>query len=183
MCNISNLTAIPCDANPPGTQTTLYLVPASEITTFPAALTTTGAGDTVTLSGNIDFTGQATGKGFFRTCPIVQETGGLEEKSSGELGSQGIETLLKFRINGMDAAQKEWRKQLLNVPLVCIIIDKKGVRHVVGTKDDPAFVQETSAGTGSKIGDVRGCEYTLRATSATGSLVLPSNLTIDVTPN
>ncbi len=183
MCNISNLTAIPCDANAPGVQSTIYLVPASEITTFPAVLGTTGAGDTVTLSGNIDFTGQATGLGYFRTVPGVLETGMIEEKSTGELGSKGIETTFKFRVNGMNAAQKEWHKKLINVPLVAIVIDKVGVRHVIGTKDDPAFVQETSGGTGAKLGDVRGIEYTLRATSASGSLVLPSNLTIDVTPN
>lgn len=183
MCNISNLTAIPCDANPPGVQATLYVAPVGEITTFPAVLGTSTMGDKVTLAANIDFTGQATGKGYFRTMPIVLETGGIEEKASGEIGSIGVETMLKFRINGSDAAQKQWRNELMNSPCVYIVIDKKGVRHVVGTKDDPAFVTEISGGTGAKLGDVRGFEYSIRATSALGALVLPSNLTIDVTPN
>ena len=71
MCTISKLTATSCGANPPGIQQTGYVCPAEEITADPDYVGTTAEGDYVLSSDTVDFTGAATGTGYFRSLPIL----------------------------------------------------------------------------------------------------------------
>ncbi len=180
MCNISALTAVPCDANPPGIKQTGYTVPVSEITADPDYVGTTSEGDYVRATDTWDFTGAATGKGYWRSFPILIDKGSYTITAVGAKGSKSWLEKFTFVLQGLDAAQLEFATRMLNIPSAWLCTDKKGKVHPIGRKDEAAFV-ETSEGTtgegpeGERIITVTVSAYTSRPMIYEGA--------IDITPN
>lgn len=179
MCNISVLAALDCPVNAAGVKGTLYLCPAKEFTTWPAYLATTGSGDTVKLTGNFDFTGAATGKGFWRAFPCLIEKGEVSYTAVGGKGSKSFDILGRAYVLGVDAPQLEWLKNMLNAPMVGLWTDKNGTMHVIGQKDDPAYVEEAVGSTGVAGTDERGINVAIKANSRQSTIYTG---TINVTP-
>jgi hypothetical protein len=169
MCIADKLTGGPCGQNAAGTTSTAYMAPASEFATFPAFQTNTAPGDgkSVLLTGNFDFAGAGSGKGYFREIGLVLEKNGVQRKAVGGRGSRSIEETLTFYVAGADQKQLEWFRNQLNIPGVWLIKDKNGVTHCLGTKEDPAFMEEADMNTGQAATDERGTLYVVRAITAT----------------
>lgn len=164
MCQINKLTSGACLANAAGIKGIGYMAPAQEFAAWPAFQTasTPGDGKTVQLTGNFSFTGAGTGKGYFRSFPMLMEKGGVTYKAVGGVGSKSLEVLFNFYVVGVDAVQLEWLKDVKNIPGVFLCPDKNGTLHVLGSKDDPAYMQEADGGTGVAATDDRGVLYTIR---------------------
>lgn len=180
LCLIKSVTnGDACNRNPAGTKGIGYMCPAEEFTSWPAYLSTTAPGDTVKLTGNFALV-STTGIGYFRTFPILQDTGRYKIKGVGAIGSKSFEETFEFTVNGLDAEQLEWCRNLLNIPGVFLCADKKGVIHVLGSKDDPAYLQEVDGDTGATATDQRAIKYIIRATTASPAIYTG---TINTTPN
>ncbi len=148
MCTIAALTATPCTSNPPGIKQTGYIVPVEEITAMPAYVGTSGAGDYVTATADFDFTGAATGAGYWRAFPILIDKGSYTITAVGGKGSKQFKETFTFVIQGADAEQIEFVTRLLNIPAAFLCTDKNSVVHVIGRKDEAAFVETVEGGTG-----------------------------------
>ncbi len=172
MCEINKLTNGSCLTNAAGIKGTGYMAPAEEFASWPAYQTPSAAGDgkTVQLSGNFSFTGAGSGKGYFRSFPMLMEKGGVSYKAVGGTGSKSLEVIFTFYVVGLDAVQLEWLKDVKNIPGVFLCPDKNGTLHTLGTKDDPAYLQEADGGTGVAATDDRGTLYTIRWITSTPTL-------------
>jgi hypothetical protein len=180
MCDINNLTAVPCGDNTPGTKQVGYMVPVSEITTMPAYMTFAAEGDFVKTTGDFSFSGAPVGKGYFREFPMLINKNSYSLSAVGGVGSKGWKETFTFVIAGVNAQQLEFVTRMLNIPGVFLVTDKVGVVHVIGRKDDPAYVETVEGGTGDgpeseRILTVTVSGYTSRPMVYSG--------TIDITPN
>lgn len=180
MCVIKNLTAIPCASNPAGTKLIGYVIPASEITAMPAYLVTTGEGDTVKVTTAFT-TVSTTGLGFWRSFPMLINENSYDPTAVGGTGSKSIQESFAFRIQGLDAAQLEWFHNIKNVPSIFIVEDKKGVKHVIGRMDDPAFLESAEGSTGKAATDSRGISFVV--TAVTDKPMVYEGPALDITPN
>ena len=179
MCNISVLAALDCPVNAAGVKGILYLCPAKEFTTWPAYLATTGSGDTVKLTGNFDLTGAGQGKGYWRAFPCLTEKGEVSYTPVGGKGSKSLDILGRAFVLGVDAPQLEWLKNMMNAPLVGLWPDKNGTFHVIGSKDDPAYLEEGAGTTGVAGTDERGINVAIKGNARQASLYTG---TVNVTP-
>jgi hypothetical protein len=180
MCVISNLTAVPCAANPPGIKTTMYIVPVAEITAEPGWSTGTAEGDYVKTSGNYDFTVAGAGKGYWRSFPILIDTGSYQLEAVGDKGSKQWKETFTFTIQGVNAEQLEFCTRMLNIPSAFLIPDKNSVIHTVGHKDEAAYVDTATGGTGEGPEGSRTIQVTVVAYTARPMVY---GGTIDTTPN
>lgn len=180
MCIIKSLTGVPCGSNPPGIKQTGYVVPANEITADPDYVSGTAEGDFVRVTDTFDFTGAATGAGFFRSFPILVDKGSYNITAVGQKGSKSWKESFTFVIQGLNAAQLEFATRILNVPSVWLCTDKDNKVHVIGRKDEAAYVETTEGGTGDGPEGERIITVTVSAYSARPMLY---EGTIDVTPN
>ena len=175
------LTTVPCSGNAAGLKGKGYAIPASEISTWPAYKTTTSAGDTVTLNGAPTLV-STSGIGYFREFPILLEKGSYSITAVGGLGSKSFEERMVYVVAGVDAAQLEYVKNILNIPGVWLAPDKNDVIHVLGSKDDPAYVEAVEGTTGTAGTDERIITITVRVLTKSPT-VWDSTAVIDVTPN
>lgn len=163
MCTINKLTTTPCGANPSGLQQTAYTVPVSEITAEPDYVGTTAEGDYVRATEDYDFTGAGTGKGYWRSFPLLIDKGSYKLEAVGGKGSKQWKESFTFSIQGLDAAQLEFATRLLNIPGAFLVPDKKGVIHVVGRKNEAAYVETADGGTGEGPEGERGTNFVVSA--------------------
>ncbi len=179
MCNINALTTVPCAGNAVGVKGKGYMAPAGEFASWPAYLSTTTPGDTVKLTGNFSFVATSD-IGYFREFPCLIEKGSYTVTAVGGVGSKTFEEKFTYVIPGVDAAQLEHIKDLINIPGVWLCIDKNNVTHVLGSKDDPAYVESVEGTTGAAAGDERIITITIRAISARPTVYTG---TVNTTPN
>ena len=80
---------------------------------------------------------------------------------------------------GVDATQLEWFKNMMNTPMVGLWVDKKSVMHVIGSKDDPAYLEEGAGSTGTAATDERGISFGIKANQASPAIYTG---TVNITP-
>lgn len=178
MCTIANLTAVPCDTNTPGTTQTGYMIPTSEITTDAAYTADTDEGDYV-IADTAHVLSTTVGKGFFRSFPMLINKNSYAISAVGGIGSKGWKETFTFVLAGVNEQQLEFATRMLNIPGQWLCTDKVGKVHVIGRKNDPAYV-ETAEGT---TGDGPETERIITVT-VSGYTARPMILTaaIDTTP-
>lgn len=180
MCTISALTAVPCAANPPGIKQTGYVVPAGEITADPDYVGTSAEGDYVRATDTFDFTGAGTGLGYFRSFPILIDKGAYAITAVGGKGSKSWKESFTFVLAGLDAAQLEFATRMLNIPSVWLCTDKNSKVHVIGRKDEAAYVETSEGATGDGPEGERVITVTVTGYSSRPMLYEGA---IDTTPN
>lgn len=180
MCTISALTSVPCAANPPGIKQTGYIVPASEITADPDYVGTSAEGDYVRATDTFDFTGAASGSGYFRSFPILVDKGAYTITAVGGKGSKSWKETFTFVLQGMDEEQIEFATRMLNIPSVYLCPDKNNKVHVIGRKAEPAYVETSEGTTGDGPEGERIITVTVSAYSARPMIYEGA---IDTTPN
>lgn len=184
-----------CGKNePPGTLEIGYLTYISELADFPRTLAaiklaTTptplvpAVGDTKILGEAFDFTGAPSGTGYWRTFPILINTGQVMNVEEGEIGGKTMMNDASFFIPGNDAITKEAVECLRSGSGCCVIMipDKNKRYQVVGNPDAPCYfdIAEPSGTGGERVG------YAIRAYADTGAIYpeYDATLGIDITPN
>lgn len=133
---IHDLTGECCPQNIPGYESTLYLVSACDIVTFPTrpAYDPADPGLSVTLSGDIELAANTK----FVTIPIIIDSGSTNSIANGNIGSKGFRNEANFEIQGNNAERLSWSEQVLNGCFVAIMTDKMGRMRVIGSKLSPA---------------------------------------------
>lgn len=180
MCDISALTAVPCGDNTPGTKQTGYTVPVSEITADPDYASTTAEGDYVLTDSDYDFTGAATGKGYWRSFPMLINKNSYAISAVGGIGSKGWKETFTFVLAGMNEQQLEFATKSLNIPSAWLCTDKVGKVHVIGRKDDPAYIETVEGSTGDGPESERIITVTVSAYTSRPMIYVGA---IDTTPN
>lgn len=181
MCTLRNLTRVCGEPLPPGTKTKLYLIPISEITAFPDVVGTTDPGDSKTTSENFTLV-TTVGLGFWRTVDIWVDTGAIRNTLEGEIGGQGWRQRVDFFVIGNSAVQLEFADTMLcqSGCLLAIIIDKTGNYHIIGTLEDPVYLE---AGEGGSGGDRVGFQYTLYSNTGKTTIIHDAaTYPLDLTP-
>ena len=140
-------------------------------------------GDTKILDEPFDFTGAASGEGYFRSFPLLINRGSVGNLEEGEIGGKTLMNEAPFFIPGNDAVVKE-AVECLRMASGCGIFmfpDKANRHQVIGTIESPAYFELTGvSGTG---GDVVG--YACRVFADTGAINLEYDADthgIDITP-
>lgn len=176
----------------PGTTSQIYLGITDEVTGWPRtkdvielaadANYVVQAGDTKLLYEAFDFAAAATGAGYFRLFPILVDTGDVRNLLEGEIGGQGFKQELPFFLEGVSPEANEAADCLLQYTgcLFAIVPDKTGQYHVIGTKENPLYIEQAN---GSLLGRV-GYDYVFMAKNGlTHSFYDATQFGIDVTPN
>ncbi len=179
MCTIKRLSSTPCGENPSGVQQLAYTVPVSEIAAEPDYVATTAEGDYVIADGDYDFTGAGSGKGYWRSFPLLIDKGSYKIEAVGGKGSKQWKESFTATIQGVDPAQLEFGTRLLNIPAAFLVPDKKGVIHVVGRKNEAAYVSAADGGTGEGPEGERVINFTVEAYT---SRPMVYEGAIDITP-
>jgi hypothetical protein len=186
---LKNLTAAQCGSQAQaGTEVDLYYTCSCELAGWPATKADNGGtadGDTKILDEPFDFTGAATGTGYWRKATIVIDTGSIDDALEGEVGGQGFKSSIPFRIKGTDAEQLEFADNLVAYSgcLVAMLRDRKSNLRVLGTKSIPASVESVAGTTGKKNGETTGFDYVLTAsTGKTAPIYDDATHGINVTP-
>lgn len=182
MCNLSVLASI-CGNNAGGTKAVMFVIPASEITAEPAFLDTTGPGDTITLAAGYTLV-TTVGLGYWRQIAIAQDSGRVESEPVGQVGGMGFKNRAIGTLLGFRGAQKEVIMQLASTGVVAIVPDKNGIYHVIGSKDDPAYLTPGGVGTtGENVESRPEFPFTLEASASHPSPVYNAvTYALDVTP-
>ncbi len=176
---------------PPGLRAELLITYAPELAAWPrtkAEISATGAnGETVILDEPFDFSTAPAGEGYWRKYNIIVSSAKLDDTIEGELGGQGIYSMLAFQLAGTAAEEIEFANLLVagSGCFIAAISDKNGQYRILGNLTDPAYI--VSGGilsSGAKIGDVKGGTYTLRSDTGYASPIYDANTHgFDLTPN
>jgi hypothetical protein len=112
------------------------------------------AGDTKILYEAFDFTNAAAGLGYFRTFPILLNSGDLRDLLEGDIGGQGHRQELPFFLEGVNPESNEAADCFLawSGCMFCLITDKAGQTHVLGSPDNPVFVQQSNSALQERVG-------------------------------
>lgn len=191
---LRNLTRACGTQRPPGTELEIYFTLEEELAADPdteydiaiAASQTPAAGDKKRIGEAYDFTGAATGTGFWRKVKILVDTGAVRNLLEGEIGGQGVRSRLDFFVVGMDAESLEWGDDVVAysgciIPLIPL---KGGLYVQLGNKKNPCFIETIEGGSGTGTGDRVGHAYTFVCNTGFMPLLYDADtLGIDVTPN
>lgn len=161
--NYTDISGLNGADNMGGLKSIMYFIPYGDIDTIPEFKTTTGAGDTVTIDGNIV---PATGKGFYELYTTL-DTADLKAKITGERDSRGLEIELKCFTPGNTPAMAENVRRMKNDTFIVLVKDINSttadpIIYQLGIKELPCEIfGEYSTGTLSK--DRKGFDLTIKA--------------------
>lgn len=176
---------------PKGTKQLVYVIPISEITGFPqtreevvlAASGTPVAGDSKILDEAWDLAAAAVGLGYWRSAPVLVNTGDVNNIQEGEIGGETVTNEINGFIPSNSSATKEFIDciQSYSGCLIAMIEDKSGRFQVVGNRENPVYVQTPNGGTG---GDRVGFQFRLFSeTGFTNMEYDGATHGVDVSPN
>lgn len=165
----------------PGTKVKIYAIPKDEITTYPAVLGTTALGDKKKLDGAFVLSTTA-GKGYWREFEIIVDTGDFKLLIEGELGGEMIKQRFTGFVPGMGAAQAEFADNMVcnSGCLILLIPTKSGDYIVMGTLEDPVYIEPGEGGTG---GTRAGMTYNFYANTGVAPYYYDATEGIDTTPS
>lgn len=164
------------DVNPPGIEITVFFVPISDIDTWPAFKTSTGAGDTITLDGDIDLKANKT---FFQ-FQMTTDTGLVKDTQVGG-SSKSFESMLEGFVPRTGAAQLEWARDMANACGVFIAKDANGVMRVLGTPGRPAKAESQEISTGAAASDESGNQFSFKSSQGSPAPVYEGVIDLDPT--
>ncbi len=177
-----------------GAKTKVYMIPFSEIDTFPqtrAAIKIAGGietpeqGDTKILDEAYGLV-TTSGKGYFREVDILVNTGDVANTLQGEIGGQENEVITRFFILGNGPKEKEFVDLMManNGCIHVAIPSKDGQMQAIGDRDNPVFVRTYDGGTGGGSGgDKVGYAYELFTSEPqTNKVINVTDFPLNLTP-
>lgn len=167
--------------NPAGTKAKFYYAFADEILTFPVL---PDPGTALTFASLVELATAIVmkpGKQFFEHYATSEEN---EVKCTlvGPRDGKGFESSLEYSYPGNDATQMGFLAATANRPIVAIVPEKNNVLRVLGSIDDPAYVEAAEYTSGKKIADGRKTVVTLKASAATPAPIYKQTMTSILTP-
>jgi len=177
-----------CGKNKPkGTKLKCYLTYTNELNAMPQTRADIAAtpvpGDTKIYDEPFDFSSAPTGQGYWRSFPILINTGQFKNTEDGEEGGKTMINEITGSIDDNSAEGREFIDCLRagNGCLIAMIPDKSGVHHVCGDLENPCYVEIPEGGTG---GDKVGYDFRLYSdTGFTNMQYDAETHGIDITPN
>jgi hypothetical protein len=154
--------------NPAG-MTKVYWCLASEIATFPVLdlPETVGADYSSLVTYDAAITMKSTK--LFRELYCTVEEGEIKSTVVGSRDGKGKENSLEISFPGNDAAYLGFEAIALNEQFVFIVKEKNGVLRVLGSLEDPAYLDSGDATSGKKIADSRKNVLTFKGSGATAA--------------
>lgn len=158
MARVSTFTK-PCGQNnAKGTKEIAYVSYTDEIAAMPqnrfdvvtAALGTPVLGDKKIYDEPWDFSGAPSGQGYWRSFPILINTGQFRNVEEGEIGGKSMMNEFVGFVPGNNSEVRE-SIDCLRAGSGCMILmvpDKNGVYHVAGSIENPLYVDVNEGGTG-----------------------------------
>jgi len=168
MCKLADMTNC-TGKNPAGQSFTFYLVPAEEVESYPQTKEQQ-QGSIQEMGDDVELVGGFTLKagGFFRGVKAKTDTAGLSFDLVGEVGSYGFDNKFSFYLTGMSKVKLGFAATVAHCCSGFIVVTegRDGNTHVLGTPQNPCFIEPFSAEGGKKIAESRGAEYVFKAPSA-----------------
>jgi len=149
-----------------------------------AALGTPEPGDSMIYDEAWDFTAAPSGEGYWRSFPILINTGSVNNVEEGEIGGKDMTNEALFHVPGNDPVTKEAIESMRAASGCCIFMlpDKQKRYQVVGSIDHPCYFElpEPGGTGGDRVG------YPVRAYSMSGAINKEYDAAthgIEITPN
>jgi hypothetical protein len=143
----------------PGTKRVIYAVCACDIDVFPPFLATTGAGDSITLDGNITLTA---GKKFAQVG-LITDSGEITHPGVGAQSSRAYNNQLVGKIQ-KTIESDEWFNKNRNGCFVFVVPQKDGTTRVLGNKDVPAMITASEGKEGTNNESEKVWDFTIMDT-------------------
>jgi len=183
MCDIKNLTKKCGTPNPPGNRAILYAIPADEVTAMPPVGDGSVAGNTKIYTTAWSLSAESA-KGYWRTIPIIANSGQETFTMVGERGGRSFENGQAFMLAGLDAENREFAECLATGCWMFMIKDRADDHPVVyGTNEDPAYAKEISGDGGKGPGDTKAISFVVGDDTGKIPFKYDSALAINLTPN
>ena len=183
MCVLKDLTKKCGTPIPPGNRAILYGIPAEEVLSMPTVGDGSVPGNTKVYETAWSLTTES-GKGYWRTIPIVANSGQETFNMVGERGGRSFENGQAFMLAGTDAENKEFAECLSNGCWIFMIKDRADDHpNVFGRNDDAAYAKEISGDGGKAPGDQRGISFVIGDDTGKIPFKYDSALAINTTPN
>ena len=158
--------------NAAGQAVQFCLIPVGEVLNFPATIAEfkelSGAepdfGDELCLTQGFTLTPDSDG---WHQINALCDTVGLEYNLVGEKGSYAFENKFLFYLPGMGKEQLQFAKTVATCCEGFIIKTRgcNGITYIIGTPDNPAFIESLEGSSGVSITERRGAPYVFRAPS------------------
>lgn len=167
--------------NPAGL-TEVYYAFKKDIATFPTLdlPETVGATFSSLVTYDTAIT-MATGKKFEKLYCTLEE-GEIKSTVAGPRDGKGKENMLEISFPGNEADYLGFEAIALNEEFVFIVKEKNGVLRVLGSLEDPAYLDSGDATSGKKVADGRKNVLTFKATGATAAPIYGVALASLLTP-
>lgn len=171
----------------PGTKEVFYTIPITELEAngLPATEADgagTELGDKKKFAEAFDFTGAASGTGYFRKhTAVLVNTGQVTNTVEGQIGGQMFGQRYTFFADANDAAMMEWLDDLISQSgcFLALVPKKDGDLMLLGDLESGVYVEAIEGGTG---GDRVGYNVTLYASPGKTTYIYPGTLAINTTP-
>lgn len=167
-------------SNPGGVTRILYAF-AEDILTFPTTADTETA---TTLESVIELSGaivMKTGKQFHDLYCTLEE-GQVKSNIVGPRDGKGFENMVELSYPGNDPVFLGFIASVANRQIVLIVKEKNNVLRVIGSLEDPAYLETGEYDGGKKIADGRKTVFSFKDTKATPAPIYTEPLTSLLTP-
>ena len=166
--------------NPAGTTLIYYLLP-EDVDTFPVPAdpaTATTFDSLVELATAIVM---KEGKQMFPIYCTLEE-GELKSTLQGPRDGKGYENMMSLSFPGNDSIFLGWQSYFANRDVIFVVKEKNGKVRVLGSLEDPAYMDTAEGTSGKKVADGRATVLTFKATGSTPPPVYTQALTSLLTP-
>lgn len=160
----------------PGVKARIYHAAKGDFASWPTVGTGAYGADKV-YTGNFSFvSGKAWG-----VLDVLVATGEVTDTIQGEVGGQYIRNGLPFFIEGDDKEQRKKADELManSGCLIYLVPTKDGKMVVVGTPDDPCFLEQLTLSTGGPENARKGTAYRFFSDTGVTSMLYEGTIDVD----
>jgi len=178
--NAQKISHAPGRYNPAGVKKVYYAF-LEDIASFP---TLDDPETALTFESLVEYTEaivMKAGKQFFEYYGTLEESE-LKCELVGPLDGKGFENSGEWSYPGNDSKALGFMAATANRPAVYLIVEKNNVVRVVGSLEDPAYLQTIANTSGKKIADGRKSVITVKASGATPAPIYTLPLTSLLAP-
>lgn len=118
----------------------------------PALSVPTSYAAAATISDPHTFTAPA----GFKKMGVLPDTGQVESPHQGEKGAKSVANAFMGTIPGVSPRNVGWLRRHKNVGMIFLVTERNGSIRQIGSKVNPAYIEEATPNSGLKAEDVNG---------------------------
>lgn len=160
---LEDITICPNDELQAGLVPEVYFMPRAFLKTFKLPTTTATYASAATITDDIE---AIIGKGFVK-MDLQIDLNSVNSNLVGNRGNKKDQTTLNIFLPGTKAEVLGFKKLYKNLPGIYIVKDNNNKKFIVGTKDQPAYIDQLDVNTGQGPEDDNG---------GTGTIIANCNL-------